>query len=75
MSKMHKNVCMALNYAEEQLISVSAVSGCISISNFTSLVDIPMDIASSAVRLKTQTITAGIGKYNTIIKEKLKKAT
>ena len=40
------------------------VNGSISISAFASLVGIPIDIASSAVRLKIWVITVGIRKYN-----------
>ena len=51
----------------------SAVAGCVSISNFASLVGIPIVITSSAVRLKICAITAGIKKYKSIIKRKRKK--
>lgn len=60
MSKMHKDICMDLRYIEQQLILVSAVTGCVSISTFALLVGIPVYIASSVVGLKIKTITAWI---------------
>ena len=52
MSKKHKKVCRALNYIEHFLISASEVTGCISISTFASLLDIPAGITSSTIGLK-----------------------
>ena len=52
-----------MNYFEHFLVFVSAVSGCVSISAFASLVGVPISIASSAVGLKMCAITAGIKKY------------
>ena len=56
-SKNYKKVCTALNYMEYLLILASAVSGCVSVSAFASLVGISKDITDSAaakiVRLKT----------------------
>ena len=49
MSKQHKRVWVVLNYIENLLISASAVTGCVSISVFTSLVVIPILITSSTV--------------------------
>ena len=43
---------MVLHYIQNLLILVSAVTGCVSISAFASLVGIPIDITSSAVRIK-----------------------
>ena len=43
---------MVLHYIQNLLILVSAVTGCVSISAFGSLVGIPIDITSSAVRIK-----------------------
>ena len=45
----------------------------VSISAFALLFDVPVRIASSAVGLKICKITAGIKKYNLIIKKKRKK--
>ena len=50
------------------LIVVSVVTGCISISAHTSLVGIFIDIASSALGVKTCAITAEIKNYESIIK-------
>ena len=73
-SKKHKNVCATLNYIEHFLILGSAITGCVSIFAFTSLVGIPIGITSSAIELKTCVITVGIKKCKSIIKEKGKKA-
>ena len=42
MSKKHKKFCTVLNYIEQLLFLVSAVTGCVSISTFASLVSIPI---------------------------------
>ena len=73
MSKKHKKVCTALNYIECFLTLPSTITGCISISAFDSLLGIPIGITSSAIGLKICTITAGIKKYQSIIKKKEKK--
>ena len=51
MSKKHKKFCMTLNYIEYLLILASVVTGCVSISTFSSLVGVPIGITSSAVGL------------------------
>ena len=61
-SKKHKMVCTTLNYIEHFLILGSAVTGCVSISAFSSLVGIPIVITSSAVGLEICVITAAIKK-------------
>ena len=66
---MHK----ILNYFEHFLLLISAVSGCVSISAFVSLFNIPVGNTSSAVELKMCALTAGIKKYKSIIKKKKKK--
>ena len=48
----HKKVGTTVSYIEHFLISTSAITGCISVSAFTSLLDIPIGITSSAIRLK-----------------------
>ena len=58
---------------EHLLILTSAVTGCVSISAFSSLVGLPIGTASSAVALKICAITAGIKKYKSLIKKKRKK--
>ena len=72
MRKRHKKTCRALNYFENVLLFTSAVTGCVSISAFASLVGVLVGITSSAVGLKICGITAGIKKYKTIIKKKRK---
>ena len=73
MSKKHKKVCRVLNYVEHSLIVFSAITGCVSISDFTSLVVIPIGITSSAPGLKMSVITVGIKKYKSINKKRKKK--
>ena len=70
MSKNHRKGCKFLIYIEHLLILTSTVSGCVSISAFASLVDIPIGIASFTVELKVFAITAGIEKYKLLIKKK-----
>ena len=64
MSMKHKKV---LNYIEHLIILISAVTGCILISAFASLVGIPVGITSSAIGLKICIINAEIKKYKSII--------
>ena len=66
-------MCRALNYFEHFLVSVSAVSGFVSISVFASQVCVLVGIASSAVGLKMCALTAGFKKYKSITKKKQKK--
>ena len=70
MGKQQKKVCTTLNYIEHFLNLASTISGCISISDFASSVDIPIGITSSAIGLKVSAITAEIKNYNSIIKKK-----
>ena len=49
MSKTHKKVCTTLNYIEHFLILASTITGCISISVFSSLLGISIGISSSAI--------------------------
>ena len=51
MSKKHKNVCGVLNYIYHSLAVISTITGCVSISAFTSLAGIPIGITSSAIGL------------------------
>ena len=62
MSKMDKNVCRILNYIDRFLITISAITECVSISAFASLVGIQIGITSSAVELKICVITIRIEK-------------
>ena len=61
-SKKHRTVCKAFSYIEHLLILASAVTGCVSISAFASLVGISEGITNSAVELNICAITAGIKK-------------
>ena len=72
MSRKHKKVCTTLNYIENFLTWSSAITGCILISAFASLSGILIRITSSAIGLKTWTITAGIKNYKSIMKKKKK---
>ena len=58
-SKKHKKVCTALNYIDHFLILVSTITVCV-----------PIGITSSATGLQICAITAGIKKYESIIKKK-----
>ena len=71
--KKHKQVCRILNYIECLLIFASAVMGCISISAFTSLVGIHIEIKSYAATIKTCARTAIIKKYKSTVKKEKKK--
>ena len=64
-----KNVrTVVINYVENLLTLDYAVSGCVSISAFASLVDSSIRITSYAVRLKVCAVTSGIKKQNSITK-------
>ena len=73
MSRKHKKVCTTLNHIEHFLILASTITGCISISVFSSLLGIPIGVMSSAIGLKPYAITAGIKRYKSIIKKKKQK--
>ena len=71
--KSRKSFGTTLNYIDHFLILASKITGCVSISAFASLVDIPIEITSSAIGSKICATTAGIKNYNSIIKKKKKK--
>ena len=48
LSKKHKKVCRVLNYIEHSLILISTITGCVSISEFASLIGILKGSTSSA---------------------------
>ena len=73
MSEKHRKVCRALKYFEYFLVFVSAVSDCVSISTFVSLVGVFVGVLSSATGLKMCAITAEIKKYKSIINKKRKR--
>ena len=62
-----------MNYIEHLLISISVVTGYISISSSTSLVGIPIGITSIGTGLKICVITTEIKKYKSILEKKKKK--
>ena len=66
--RKHKKICWVLNYTEHLLILASTITGFITVSSFSSLVGIPVDIASSATAIKICAITAGINKSKSIIR-------
>ena len=72
MSKNHKKVCTNLSYIEHFFILASTITGCISISTFTSLIGILIEIMSSTIRVKICAIAAWIKKYKSIIKRNKK---
>ena len=67
-----KNVCRVLNYFDYFLVFVSAISGCVSISVFVLLINVPVGNASSVVGLKIFALTAGIKKMGVNHQEKKK---
>ena len=70
MSKKQKKVCRVSNYIDHSLIAISAITGYVSISAFSSLSGTPITITSSAIALKICVITARVKKYKPIIKKK-----
>ena len=70
MSRKRRKVCTT-NYIEHFTLP-STITGCISISAFASLTNIPIEITSSAIGLKICVIAAEIKKYKSIIKKKNK---
>ena len=52
MSRKRKKVCITLNYIENFLILASAITGCISIYVFASLLGISIRVTSSTIGLK-----------------------
>ena len=73
MSKNHKKDFRILNYIDHSLIAISTITGCVSISAFTSLVGIRTGITSSVIGLKVCVIIAGTKKYKSINRKKKKK--
>ena len=73
MSKKYNKTSKHLNYVEHLLILVPAITSCVPISTFASLVCVSVGIATSAVGTKICAITAAIKKYWSIFKKKKKK--
>ena len=59
-----------MNYIDLLLFISFTITGCVSASSFSSLVGIPIGIASSWFGLKNCVITAGTKMYKSIIKKK-----
>ena len=66
-------MCRAFNYFEHFLVLISAVRGCVSISEFASLVGVTVVIASSAVVLNTCELAKGFKNWKSVVKKKRKK--
>ena len=62
MSKKHIKVCTTLSCIKHFLVLPSTITACISISAFSSLIDVPIGNTSSVIGLKICTIAAGIKK-------------
>ena len=73
MSKKHRKVFKISNFIEHFLSLAFAITECVLISAFASLVEIPIGITTSAIGLKICAIAAGIKKYKSIINKKEKK--
>ena len=71
MSKSIKK--LNLNNIDHLFTVIFTITGCISISAFTSLVGVPIVMTSSTIGLKVCAITVRIKKYKSIIKKKKKK--
>ena len=72
--KKHKRFCRFLSYTGHYFsLQASKTAGVVSISAFTSLLDIPAGIVSFANRIKICSITAVIKKYKSMIKKEKKK--
>ena len=63
MSEKHKKVCKSLIFFEYFFINTTAISGCVSISAFATLVGVPEGNASSGVGIKICGGTAEITRY------------
>ena len=64
---------MFRTYFKHFLVFMSAVSGCVSISAFSSLVCVPVGIASCEVGIKICAIIAVINNHKLIIKKRRRK--
>lgn len=73
MSEKHKKVFTVLNYIEQLLILISTITGCLSISAFPLLIDIPIGITTFALELNFFLITVGIKNYTSTTKNKRQK--
>ena len=64
--------CTIPGYIEKFLILAYTTTGCISISDFSSLTGVPIGNTSSAIALKIWAIAAGIKRCDSIIKKNKK---
>ena len=71
-SKGYKKVFKALNYFEHLLVLDTAVTGCVSISAFASLVGTPIANTTSSVELKNSGISVEIKKHKSVVKKRKK---
>ena len=62
MSKKHIKVCITLSCIKHFLVLPSTITACISISAFSSLIDVLIGNTSSVIGLKICTIAAEIKK-------------
>ena len=69
----HKKVSTTVIYNENFLILAPTIIGCVSVSDFCFLVGTLVLITSSAIKLKTFSVAAGIKKHKLIINKKRKK--
>ena len=67
MSDKHKETYKYLNYIKQFLILSSAITSFVSV---TSLIVVPVEIASSAVRLNICAITSEIKKHKSVLKKR-----
>ena len=70
LSKKHRKFCRVLNYIEHSLILSSTITGCVSISDFASLIGILKGSTSYANGLKICVITAAIKKLSQLLRKK-----
>ena len=63
MSEKHKKACTTMYHSEHFIFLASTITGCVFISSFVSLVDIPIGITSFPTGLKICAITEVIRKY------------
>ena len=63
MGKNFKKVWMTLNYIEQLLILVPAITGCVSIYAFASLTGITVGITRASIKFKIAVIAAVNKKY------------
>ena len=68
MNKKHNNICSALNYFESFLFLFLVSVVLFQFLQFASLAGVSVGIASSAAEINICSITAGIKKYKSIIK-------